>query len=186
MPLLGGICMKLLTPNLRTKNIIKLTPYYFIKNGITTVFIDVDNTIIDPRTGFIIPDFKEWKDNLKENGIAICFVSNTNSERKRVYLKRELGERVIIKALKPLSIGFTRAINELGIEEKQGIAIIGDQVFTDVLRGNLYGLHTIQVDPVMPNTNNDPILNALEELYFCFKSNVPIIPEEDKEKVYTK
>ena len=51
---------------------------------------------------------------------------------------------------KPNPASFRRAAQALGLPPHQ-VGMVGDQLFTDVLGGNLAGLHTILVHPLIDN-----------------------------------
>jgi len=60
-----------------------------------------------------------------------------------------IGVPVIWRARKPFPFGLRRVLGLFGVRAGQA-AMIGDQVFTDVLGGNLAGLYTILVEPLEP------------------------------------
>lgn len=191
--------MKLLAPDLHINNIMELTLSYLKSHGIIALFIDIDNTIIDPSNWQVIKGFKEWLDemtvtenesNNEKYKIRICFLSNTFSEPKRDYIKREFGKEVVIKAYKPLPKGFKYAIDRFGLKGKEGnIAIVGDHTLTDILGGNLQGLHTIKVRSVIPNRGNNSALRMLyscKEMIYCLQNNIPVMEQEGPVKIYTQ
>ena len=47
---------------------------------------------------------------------------------------------------KPLPTGYLRGVRALG-EKRKNVAIVGDQIFTDVLGGNLVGVKTVLLTP---------------------------------------
>ena len=60
-----------------------------------------------------------------------------------------LGLDVVGLAAKPLPFGYFRAVKKLKIKRKN-VAIVGDQIFTDVMGGNLSGVKTILVTDITP------------------------------------
>ena len=72
-----------------------------------------------------------------------------------------LGIEYVYKALKPLGRGFDIAIEKLKLPENQ-IAIIGDQLFTDVLGGRLKGIHTILIKPI---DLDEPFLIKIKRIF---------------------
>jgi len=78
--------------------------------------------------------------------MRIVMLSNNQSERVRS-LAAQLNVECIPNALKPLPFGFLRAKRRLGMR-RQAIAVVGDQLFTDVLGGKLCGLYTILTEPL--------------------------------------
>mgnify|MGYP002514679922 CR=1 FL=1 len=69
------------------------------------------------------------------------------------YTAKELGLPFVYKSAKPLSKGFKKACEEFGFEPKEA-AVIGDQVFTDVLGGKLFGAKVFLTEPIGPETNS--------------------------------
>jgi HAD superfamily phosphatase (TIGR01668 family) len=62
-------------------------------------------------------------------------------------LAAQLNVTCIPNALKPLPFGFLRAKRRLQMRRCE-IAVVGDQLFTDVLGGKLCGLYTILTEPI--------------------------------------
>lgn len=58
-----------------------------------------------------------------------------------------MGVRWVSRATKPLSRGFRMGAEQLGLPMHE-IAVIGDQIFTDVLGGNRMGALTCQVQSI--------------------------------------
>lgn len=173
----------MLEANLKIDKITTLTSEYLVVNGIKAVLVDVDNTVIDPETKRLISGIKSWKKEMDVNNIIILFVSNTHSKQKKRYLEQELETRVIIGAIKPIPYGIRKALvglDKIGIE-KDEVAIVGDQTFTDVLGGNVLKLHTIKVDPIS-TTKEDSIVSQ-----FCrFLENIYESRKDSKGREYVK
>ena len=115
--------------------------------GIQGIILDVDNTLEpyeNPRPGEHV---KAWLLSLSESGIKAAIVSNNNGERIDEFNK-ELGLFAVSRAKKPLRRNIRRAMAAMGTD-KATTAIMGDQIFTDVLAGKRAGLAvTILVPPI--------------------------------------
>jgi len=61
-----------------------------------------------------------------------------------------LGIRGVGVAGKPWPAGFRRACREMNLRPAE-VAVVGDQLFTDVLGGNLIGAYTVMVEPITSN-----------------------------------
>lgn len=122
----------ILYPNIYLKNVKEITIELLNKNNIKGILLDVDNTLIDFNLK-ILEGSKEWCDNLKENNIKVCILSNTNKIEKVKKVARELDIPYINFAKKPFKKGFKRAVELLDIKP-ENIAVAGDQIMTDVLR----------------------------------------------------
>jgi len=140
-------CLKVkLYPKLYLKNVMEITEEVITKNNIKGLILDVDNTLIDYDKK--IPDgvFK-WCNDLKKNNIKMCILSNTNKVEKVKKVAELLDLKYIYFAHKPNKKGFIKAQKILGLKEEE-IAVVGDQVFTDVLGGNKMNMFTILTKPL--------------------------------------
>ena len=114
--------------------------------GVDTLLMDLDNTLL-PRDSSIVPDeIATWAASLPGRGFRVCLVSNNWHERVHE-VAEELGFKLVAKAVKPLPFAFWRALKLMGVRRRQ-CAVVGDQMFTDVLGGKLLGIKTIMVLPL--------------------------------------
>ena len=116
--------------------------------GIRGLIFDLDNTLCPWRSPTLGAETRGLLKGLQERGFRICVLSNGDL-RKRGGVSGELAELgipVIFSAHKPLPFGFKRAQKLLGLGAEE-VAVVGDQLFTDVLGGNLLGFYTILVFP---------------------------------------
>lgn len=135
-------------PDLILENVMCITPQLLEKRGIKAVVLDVDNTLTshgnpEPWEGVI-----EWLALMKNTGIKLIISSNNTRERVEPFARR-LGVDFVSMSCKPLPVGLSRAVKRFGLAKRQ-VAIVGDQIFTDVLGGNLEGIQTILVKPFEP------------------------------------
>ncbi|WP_026074226.1 YqeG family HAD IIIA-type phosphatase [Brevibacillus massiliensis] len=114
--------------------------------NIRAVITDLDNTLVEWHRPDATPEVLAWLSRMREAGIQVTVVSNNNQERVLRFCE-PLGIRFIWAARKPLNRAFLRAIREMGVRIEETV-VIGDQLFTDILGGNLLGFHTILVVPV--------------------------------------
>jgi len=138
--------------------------------GIRVLLLDLDNTLL-PRDTNVVPDeLKAWAAGLRERGFSVCLVSNNWHERVH-HVASELGFDLVDKAIKPLPFAFRRALR-LENAKASETCVIGDQLFTDILGGNMLGMRTILVAPLsatdLPHTL---ALRRLEAL--VLKGRVP-------------
>lgn len=114
---------------------------------IRAVLVDLDNTLVPWRSCDIAPGVKDWMEEAERQEIKICIVSNTRTERRLRNIAVELGIPFVRKGLKPRRRSFFEALKLLDIKPNEA-AVIGDQIFTDILGGNRLGLYTILVRPL--------------------------------------
>lgn len=116
------------------------------KNHIKGLILDVDNTLIDFDKK--MPDgVEEWAQNLKKVGIKLCILSNSNKVDKVKGVADKLEIPFLYFAKKPFKSGFKKAKAVLGIEA-ENIAVVGDQIMTDVIGANRSHMFSILVKPI--------------------------------------
>ena len=118
--------------------------------GIRGIICDIDNTIVPYGKREVLEGVEEWLLELQSVGFRVCLVSNGKQERVD-YFANELELPAIGKAAKPMGRSFRRALKEILQLKANETAIVGDQIFTDVLGGNRVGLKTILVEPLAEN-----------------------------------
>ncbi len=114
--------------------------------GIRGLIVDLDNTLLGFRETELGHEHIAWVARAHDRGMRIVMLSNNYSERV-TGLAAQLKVECIPNALKPLPFGFLRAKRRLNMK-RSAIAVVGDQLFTDVLGGKLCGLYTILTEPL--------------------------------------
>jgi uncharacterized protein len=161
-----------LSPDLYLSNVRDIDLDALKAQGINTLLMDLDNTLL-PRDSSIIPDdLGAWAASLPEHGLRVCLVSN-NWHGRVHEVAEELGFELVAKAVKPLPFAFWRAMRLMGTTRKRS-AIVGDQMFTDVLGGKLLGIKTIMVLPLsksdLPHTL---VLRRVEKMLLAGRQPQP-------------
>ena len=113
------------------------------KNGIHTLLIDVDGTLINRKSNMIPKAVKNWIRESKKL-FSLYLISNNPSKKRIAKIAKELDLNYKYNASKPRKKVTLSAIKELGSEPKN-IAIIGDRMFTDIIVGNRCNIKTILV-----------------------------------------
>lgn len=116
------------------------------RRGINALLLDLDNTLLPRDRDEIPPELKDWVAALPEKGFKVCFLSN-NWQGRLQEVAGDLGFELVSRAVKPLPPAYLFALHKLQARAHE-TAIIGDQLFTDVLGGALLGLTTIMVLPL--------------------------------------
>ena len=133
--------------------------------GIRLLLADLDNTLVP--YGVPLPDerLKAWRDDLRAHGVTLFVLSNNRHENRPRIFSEALEVPYIGHAGKPKTPSFYRAMERMGVTKEQ-TAIVGDQVFTDVLGGNLAGVSAILVEPIRLAGNPGRYLRYAAELPF--------------------
>ena len=158
----------LIYPKAYFKSVDKITIEFLKENEIKALILDVDNTLIDYYKN-MSDTTKNWAKSLKEKGIKLYILSNTNHKEKVEKVANKLGIPYELFAKKPFKSGFLRVQKELK-EESKNIGVVGDQIFTDIIGGNKCKMYTILVDPVTPKDYwytawKRPIENIIKNIY---------------------
>ena len=135
-----------LMPKFLLSDVSALTDEFLQENGIRGLIFDIDNTLVGFRTATPTPEVLELFSRLKEQGIPYAIASNNSRHRVGVFAEG-LGISAYHRACKPLGFALGRIRREFGLPAKN-IALVGDQIYTDMLGGNLAGMVTVLVEPI--------------------------------------
>lgn len=124
----------------------EITPEFLIKNKIRGLLLDLDNTLTTHDNPVPGEGVTEWLDSMRSAGIKMVIVSNNHPPRVKPFADM-LGLDFVCEGKKPLSSGFNRAQKRMGIPFSQ-LAVVGDQIFTDMLGANLKRVRGIFVYPI--------------------------------------
>lgn len=114
--------------------------------GIKGIIFDLDNTIIPWDSPYMSPEMMEWIHWLIAEGFQLCLLSNNIGTRVET-IAEIFNIPFVCRAYKPAKTGFRQAVVSMKLPTSQ-VAVVGDQLFTDVLGGNRLGLYTIWVTPL--------------------------------------
>ena len=138
--------MSLFSYNAVYRRITDIDIEFLKQNNIGTLLLDVDNTLSTHHGTKLVDGLTEWLDSMKAEGINLVVVSNSRKWRIEPFAGK-IGLPFVSLACKPLPFGYRKAVKTMNAEKKQ-CAIIGDQIFTDVLGANLYGIKSLLVRPI--------------------------------------
>ncbi len=141
----------LLKPKIRLNKVTDISPAILKKYGITALILDIDNTLSTHHGQVLTKGLRAWMKEMSENNIKLTLLSNSNKKRVEPFAEK-INLPFISLGLKPLPFGYLRAIKSLNLDRKD-VAIVGDQIFTDVLGGNAIGIKTILLTPIKPETS---------------------------------
>lgn len=135
-----------LYPNAYLKNVKEITIEFLRNNNIKALILDVDNTLIDFNKK-MLDNVEKWCEELKLQGIKICILSNSDKKEKVEMVANKLKIPYIYFGMKPFKRGFKKALKILE-EENKNTAVVGDQIFTDVIGANRCKMFSILVEPI--------------------------------------
>ncbi len=150
--------MGFFVPDLYFDTVYEVKPEMLASRGVKALILDIDNTLVPYEIPEPTAEVRAWLNGMWNAGIKTAFVSNNHKERVE-FFNKELGCPAFYDSGKPLKKSCVRALSALGVTPSE-CAIIGDQVFTDVVAGRISSLNmAILVKPIKDKTS----------LFFRFK-----------------
>ncbi|MCL1804440.1 MAG: YqeG family HAD IIIA-type phosphatase [Clostridiales bacterium] len=141
--------MKFLKPDLDVGRLGDIDVSDIYDKGIRCIFADLDNTIALWRRPELTGEAAAFVAAAREKGISVVIFTNAKEDRARE-AAWEAGLAYYALARKPFPFKYHKAIAELGYRKSEVLAV-GDQIFTDVLGGNLAGCTTALTSPLSGN-----------------------------------
>jgi hypothetical protein len=133
--------------------------------GLTLLLADLDNTLVPYGVPLPTDPVRAWNEGLKAAGVTLFVLSNNRHEDRPRVFSQALGVPFLGHAGKPKRGGFVQAMEQMGATVAQ-TAIVGDQIFTDILGGNRAGVTTILVQPIRLAGNPGRYVRYAVELPF--------------------
>jgi len=140
--------MGIFTPSALKERVTDISPELLREMGVRALLLDVDNTIAPYSSRVPAAGAEEWAKSLCRQGFRVVIVSN-NYKKRVGRFAAGLGLDFISFALKPLPAGYIRAARRLKTPLRE-CAVIGDQIFTDILGANLCGMRSVLLSPIEP------------------------------------
>ncbi len=134
-----------LRPDSQSESVYTINLRALLARGIRGVILDLDNTLVPWGARTAPPELLAWIAAGHREGLRFCIVSNNRGARV-MHLAAALGLPAVTGALKPRRGALRRALSVMGTAPET-TALVGDQLFTDILGGNRLGLYTILVRP---------------------------------------
>jgi len=132
-------------PTFWLKSVLDIDRTFLQENRIKGLILDLDNTLSMHDSPAAEMGVYEWLTEMRSLGIKMVVVSN-NTNKRVTPIAGELGLEFIAFGCKPLPLGIYKGAKLLGIS-RRNLAVVGDQIFTDIIGGNYCGIRTILVEP---------------------------------------
>lgn len=150
--------MGLFVPDFYYDTVYDITPELLISRGVKGIILDIDNTLVPYEIPEPTEEVRGWLKLMSDSGMKIAFVSNNHAPRVELFNK-SLSFPAFPDSGKPLKKSCLKALEAMECKASE-VALIGDQVFTDVLAGRIAGVNTtVLVKPIKDKKN----------LFFRFK-----------------
>jgi len=138
--------VKNLHPDLFYESIYDINISRLLKMNIKGMIFDIDNTLVDYKTKTADSRLSAWLKAIESLGFKPAVVSNSSKSRSEIFAK-DLGLSFFGNAKKPLRSGLLKAAAEMGLQP-ENIAMVGDQIFTDIWGAKRCKMLAILVSPI--------------------------------------
>lgn len=159
-------------PKYRFKSVLDISVEDLNKMGAKAIALDIDNTICNDGTTKCIDGLENWVEEIQKADIKIMIISNAIPRRPKI-ISKALGLPYIANAKKPKPHTLIQGAEMMGVEIQE-LAMVGDQIFADILAANACGAIPVLVDS-LPGKTRFPIFYAIRR-----KKALPIIAEFEK------
>ena len=137
----------LLFPDLLFDRFDELTPAYLKEKGVKLLLCDLDNTLALHETPRPTDAVRAWVKSLTDAGIGVMIVSNNRSPARVEAYCHDLGIPYVGHAGKPKRGKMLEAMRRFGAKPEE-TALLGDQIFTDVLGARRCGFQSFCIEPI--------------------------------------
>ena len=146
-------------PFAHAQSIYEIEVDFFLKNGVKTLFIDLDNTLdsyraTEPQERTIVLIKK-----LRDAGINPVIISNNRARRVCIYADK-LGVEYLASARKPFSKKIKAEIARRGLTNNE-VMLVGDQMMTDVLAAHGAKIRVVLTEKVVKEDQWTTHINRL-------------------------
>lgn len=149
-----------------------ISPSFLSDRKIRLLLMDFDNTMLPYTSNTPSAELLQWIKRMQDASIALCIVSNSHKERVPAFCEA-YHISCVVHAAKPGTKGIFDAIKKHDSESAY-TALVGDQIFTDVLGANRAGICSLLVSSI----HNHNIWLKLRHLF-----EIPFIAMARKRRV---
>ena len=139
-----------LLPKIIANRLTDITPELLHTRDIRLLMLDFDNTIVPYTTDVPTAEMTAWLDRMKQTDITVCIVSNSHKQRVP-HFSQQYHVPCVTHAAKPGTRGIREAMARYGAAPQQ-TALVGDQIYTDVLGAKRAGITAIAVRSIHNHT----------------------------------
>lgn len=127
--------MKICIPDMVFDRVVDIGIDILKEKNIKGLLLDIDNTLARTHDPNPFDGIDNWVFLMKNNNIKMVLISNNKEPRVKAFAEI-FGLEYIYSSRKPLKKNILKGCRMLNFN-KENIAIVGDQIFTDILGGNL-------------------------------------------------
>ena len=128
------------------RELTQITPEFLHQKGVDLLMLDFDNTMLPYTSAEPTGALLRWIDRMKQGGITLCVVSNSRKNKAKGFCRaHNIG--CVTHSRKPFAKGIRQCLARYDRTPGR-TALVGDQIFTDVLGANCAGAMSILVKPI--------------------------------------
>lgn len=147
-----------LYPDIVLNSVSDITPEWMKRHSLSGLLLDLDNTLAGYGRNEPHPDIHSWLEALQIADYKLMVLSNARAARVAAFCE-PLKLPYVARAGKPKIKALLNACSQIGLHP-HNTAMVGDQIFTDVLSANRAGVMSVIVEPLTHN------------FFFKFRRNV--------------
>ena len=134
-------------PFAHAQSIYEIETEFFVRNGVKTLFVDLDNTLDSYRATDPKERTVDYIKRIRDAGITPVIISNNKARRVCIYADK-LGVEYLASARKPFSKKIKSEIAKRGLTNND-VMLVGDQMMTDVLAAHGAKIRVVLTEKVV-------------------------------------
>ncbi len=127
-------------------------------DGIRGIILDLDSTLMTPRTGHLTEDVERWLEQARDR-FKLAVVSNNKNDEYMQKVQAVLNMPVLWRAAKPATRVFMQVLADFKLQAPE-VVVIGDRPLTDVWGGQRAGMKTALVMPLKTQIESKLVIFA--------------------------
>ena len=150
----GRLISFLFQPDVAVKTFDDINLYSLVSLNIKYILCDLDNTLVPHYQIFPNESAIKFINECEKLNLKVIIISNNFKKRVKKFAELANIDKYYSSCFKPFTFKIKKILAENKINKKE-VIIIGDQVITDILIGNILNIKNILVNPVF-DINNQP------------------------------
>lgn len=142
---------KYFIPTMYIKNYRELNLEKLKNKGIKVLAIDVDNTLVPPYTAELDFEAKDFVQKVKDAGLIPVILSN-NTKKRVQGVAKQIDVDFYSFSCKPCKYNYKKILRDKDCSRNE-VAVLGDQLVTDIFGGNRMNFVSILQDPITNEEN---------------------------------
>ncbi len=146
-------------PFAHAQSVYEIEPEFYIKQGVKTLFIDLDNTLDSYKAREPKEETINLIEKIKKLNVTPVIISNNKPHRVCGYADA-LGVEYLASARKPFSKKIKFEIAKRGLKNEE-VMLVGDQMMTDVLAGHGAKIRVVLTEKIVKEDQWTTHINRL-------------------------